>query len=504
MKRAGRWLRASFLAALFVALLVDVSCWCGTPLVYDPISLDWIPPEASSRPEGEEGYVGKWSLASLPNGAIEYWVNPSFPAGVARLASQEVLIDLVRRAFQTWEDVATCEIRFTYMGTTDRTNAFDGKNVVTFDPEFDFPSEFPGGIFPLIEYASEEGPKELPSGDVIEAAFPCQVLDLDLVINPYGGFSLSDDTFLPELFDLLGILIHEIGHGLGLDHTGIAQATMYGYSSLGGGRWNRDLSEDEIATVSALYPAPSFRSRYGSISGTVRDHRGQPVFGAHVLAIDAETGCAVASTITGLLEEGIDGFPSKYGRSSGDFLLHVPDGEYLLLVEPFEPRGQGSAYFSGIFRGVETSAVDSDFVPLLGSSAISVAAGERVTIGELRVEKRSAISPAFDRRAAYVWSVEEDDWVDPIRIVAESETQDIRMLVLYGAGIVSGGRIAPEATFRFLNGALSITGVSVYADAYLSVSASVSSGVPLGLHILEVSTPDGNAYFPGFLRMIAD
>ena len=235
-----------------------------------------------------------------------------------------------------------------------------------------------------------------------------------------------------------------------------------------------------------------------------RDHLGQPVFGAHVIAIDAETGCAVTSTITGLLEEGIDGFPSKYGTSSGDFLLHVPDDEYFLLVEPLEPSGQGSAYFSGIFRGAEISAVNSNFVPLLGSSVIRVAAGERVTIGELRVANRSASSPAFDRRAAYVWSAEEGAWVDPIRIVAESEPQDITVLVLYGAGIVSAGRIAPEAEFRVLNDALSITDVSVYTDAYLSVSVSVSSAVPLGLHILEVSTPDGNAYFPGFLRVIAD
>jgi hypothetical protein len=504
MKRGGRGASVALLAVLLAVLLAGVACWGATPLVYDPALIGLIGREGSGAPGGKEGYVGKWNMASLSGGAIEYWINPSFPAGAPPFASQEALTDLVRRAFQTWEDVPTCEIRFRYMGTTDRTNAFDGYNVVTFDPEFYFSPKFPGGIFPVASYATEEGATTLPGGDVIEAAFPCQVLDLDLVINPHGTFSLSDDPFLPELHDLLGILIHEIGHGLGLDHTGIAQATMYGYSSLGGGRWNRDLSEDETAAVSALYPAQSFRSRYGTISGTVRNHRGQPVFGAHVLAIDAGTGCAVTSTITGLLEEGIHGFPSEYGISSGDFLLHVPVGEYLLLVEPLEPTGQGLLYLSGVVSGDEDPAADSDFIPLLGSATTSIAAGESVVLGELLVAERSANSPAFDRRATYVWSSTEDGWVDPIRINAATATQDITMLVLHGAGIVSAGRIVPDAEFRFLNDTISITGVSVYTDAYLAVAASVASAAPRGLHVLEVSTPDGNAYFPGLLRIIGD
>lgn len=135
---------------------------------------------------------------------------------------------------------------------------------------------------------------------------------------------------------------------------------------------------------------------------------------------------------------------------------------------------------------------------------IRVAAGECVTIGELRVAKRSLSSPAFDRSAAFVWSAKEDGWVDPIRVIAAGETQDITMLVLCGAGILSAGRLAPEAEFRFLNDAISVTGVSVYSGAYLSVLVSVSRVAPSGLHVLEVSTPDGNAYFPGFLRIIVD
>jgi hypothetical protein len=501
MRRVSRRSSGCLLVALLISLLPGAACWSGAPLVNDPSS---IGPDGRVEESGEEGYVAKWDLSSLPNGAIEYWVNPSFPAGVAPFASEQVLVDSVQRAFQAWEDIPTCEIRFTYMGTTDRTNTFDGKNVVTFDPEFYFSPEFPGGIFPVGSYASEAGSVELPNGEVIAAAFPCQALDLDLVINPRGTFSLSDDPFLPELHDLVGILVHEIGHGLGLDHTGICQATMYGYSTVGGGRWNRELSEDEVASVSALYPASSFRSQYGSITGAVRNHLGHAVFGAHVVAIDAGTGCAVASTITGLLEQGTDGFPSKYGTSSGDFLLHVPDGEYLLLVEPFEPTGQGSAWFSGVLRGDETVTVNSDFVPLLGSSVIPVAGGERVAVSEVRVAKRTASTPAFDRRAAYAWSDEEAAWVDPIRVPVPAKTRDITMLVLHGAGIASAGRITPEAGFRFLNDAVSVTDVSVYNDAYLSLSISVSSDTSLGLHVLEVWTPDGAAYYPGFLRVISE
>lgn len=95
MRRAGRWASVPFLVAFLAILVAEVACWCATPLVYDPISLDWIAPEGSGRPEGEEGYVGKWNLASLPNGAIEYWINPSLPPGVAPLASQRFILHRV-------------------------------------------------------------------------------------------------------------------------------------------------------------------------------------------------------------------------------------------------------------------------------------------------------------------------------------------------------------------------------------------------------------------------
>src|SRR5262245_23588344 len=84
------------------------------------------------------GAIFLWDLSIFPNGAIPYLVNPIQPAGAIPISppgtSAQDLVSVVRAAFQTWQDIPTSVIRYTYQGTTTRSTGLDGFNVVTFTP----------------------------------------------------------------------------------------------------------------------------------------------------------------------------------------------------------------------------------------------------------------------------------------------------------------------------------------------------------------------------------
>lgn len=108
------------------------------------------------------------------------------------------------------------------------------------------------------------------------AVFAGQIIKADIIFNPKVQFS-TDQGGVGE--DLQTVATHEIGHFLGLDHSGVVRAIMFPFASD-----LTTLSYDDVAGISALYPkgTPDFSA--GSISGTVQSAAGAPVFGAHVFA----------------------------------------------------------------------------------------------------------------------------------------------------------------------------------------------------------------------------
>src|SRR5262245_20115120 len=116
-------------------------------LAYIPMTLPDSAPSA--------GTVQRWNLASLPNGAGPYLVNPTQPPGASGIdplgTTATQIVDVVRAAFQTWEDVAASSIQFRFAGTTTATNALDLQNVVTFSPQGRrFPLQFAGQSFSIV------------------------------------------------------------------------------------------------------------------------------------------------------------------------------------------------------------------------------------------------------------------------------------------------------------------------------------------------------------------
>jgi hypothetical protein len=241
------------------------------------------------------GFVRSGSNAKWQNLPVPYKIN-SLGLPSSSNASEFVA---VQRAFDTWQNIPTSTIAFSYQGTTDIVNAGnDGTNIISFrDNDYPFSS---GTIAVTVSTYSAQS-----------------FLDADIVFNPVLSFSTSGKD---DAFDIQSIATHEIGHFLGLDHTAIVSATM-NPSGAKGSVHPRFLKSDDIIAASSLYPTASFTSTTGGFSGRITNG-GANVFGAHVVALDTTQGSPIVSTLSQL-----DGTYQMVG---------LPAGTYSVYAEPLD------------------------------------------------------------------------------------------------------------------------------------------------------------------------
>ncbi|HEV2914306.1 MAG TPA: matrixin family metalloprotease [Pyrinomonadaceae bacterium] len=144
------------------------------------------------------------------------------------------------------------------------------------------------------------------------------ISEADIALNPSAQFS-TDGTF--GTYDLEAVLTHELGHLLGLEHSGMVGATMQPRLALNGlytlpAFSARTLSEDDRAGARSLY-GPQVGQ--GAIAGSVSYAGGAPAYGAHVWAQDIKTGRSIAGSIT---------------SASGAYRIEdLPPGQYRLIAE---------------------------------------------------------------------------------------------------------------------------------------------------------------------------
>jgi|GEM_PF-491244 len=146
---------------------------------------------------------------------------------------------------------------------------------------------------------------------------PACIADADVMFNPATDFSSVQPT-PANAYDIQSVATHEVGHLLGLDHSGIAHSVMYPFGDVGVGQ-QRSLSTDDVMGVGFLYPGASFATATGALEGTV-ELNGSGIFGAHVLAIDSATGNVVVDGLTDM---------------QGNYTLSVPaPANYNVLAVP--------------------------------------------------------------------------------------------------------------------------------------------------------------------------
>jgi len=264
------------------------------------------------------GVARRWNQSALPDGRVPWFASSSVGGN---FSGDRAPLDVLQRAFASWEDLPTSTIRFAFQGTRgarDRS-AGDRINLVTLGPNENLGS----GVL-AATFLSSDGAGTL--------------VDVDIVFGRSVAFGTSAGGDAGS-FDLEAVATHEVGHLLGLEHSGLSRATMVPFTDRGDLHQRTPHDDDRIG-ASLLYPEDGFLAGTGSLSGRIT-LAGAPVFLSHVVAADVN-GPVIAG---------------GYSAPDGSYRIDgLPPGVYVVYAEPLDgpvAPGNVSGFRSGF--GVDPS-----------------------------------------------------------------------------------------------------------------------------------------------------
>ncbi|MFZ0963639.1 MAG: matrixin family metalloprotease [Terriglobia bacterium] len=286
-----------------------------------------------------------YEKANWPTTPISWSLNPSNPnvySSTGTLANEAALASVLDAAFTLWSGAqyqSTSVNTLSFAQGADNTNtAFilnDCVNSIGFTG-----SSLATGII------AETSVTTYSEGGATGFTYLCTtapytrtcpnkvcITDADIEFSSSFNFSTPSYTNPPDgYFDLQTTATHEIGHMIGLGHTGLANAVMYPYGDSGTGGVKYSLALDDEIGSEVLYPNSDIQSLAGAIKGTVTVG-GSAAFGAHVVAIDSTTGNVITDTLS---------------DNDGNYELNLMEGNYYVLVLPLATDISGDSGTNGV------------------------------------------------------------------------------------------------------------------------------------------------------------
>jgi hypothetical protein len=239
--------------------------------------------------------------------------------------------------------------------SNDAESNVDGLNTICFNQSSE---AFSGGVLAFTRVITANAPG-VSVGASATAAFAGQILDADTLFRNDGQATFATPAALPNspgAYDLESLLTHEIGPWFGFDHSAVWRAIMFPFAPSPGQFLGTrptpqapdgPLADDDRAGIRLLYPDPNDAVNVGAIRGRVIPANpfalaaipapapGQSVtgiFGAHVVAVDADSGAVMAGTLGGWSCDATN----PVVQFDGSFAIErLPVGHnYLIYAEP--------------------------------------------------------------------------------------------------------------------------------------------------------------------------
>jgi hypothetical protein len=272
-----------FAVAIAAGLMVQPRAAAGYAFLYVPSS---------------QGVPRHWDQAALPDGRVPWRISAGTGGNVT---GDRSALDAITSAFAHWEDLPTSTIRFAFDGTSNARNRSSGDrvNLVTVNT-----TESLGSGVLAATFLTSDG-----SGNLT---------DVDIVFSRDVAFSTSASVDGGS-YDLESVATHEAGHFLGLEHSGLARATMVPFTDRGEAQ-QRTPAEDDRIGASLLYPEEGFLAGTGALVGRISE-AGASVYLAQVVAARVN-GPIVAAT---------------YSAPDGSYRIEglAPD-TYVVYAEPLD------------------------------------------------------------------------------------------------------------------------------------------------------------------------